>query len=586
MMRMKRCASNGILLRAVKTVFSAAPVFECFNILVSLAYGILSGLSVTYIQVFFDAISAHSAGQPIDASLLNVVAPFFVILISTEILSTFFNGIGKVWTMKVEGKMSVKLVRACTQYPPLSYENPAYLDQLNKAKEGMRSCIYMVGSIVVLLAYYVPYFLIVQSFLYRVSGVLSIILCLSFVPAIWEFAIHHRRSVENEDEVAILRRKKAAYSDCIIDPLFFKETRLLGAYRYFAVRLQESSTAIAGRRLKLAHKMSSNMLLVKGLSLSCFFALLAVLAHSAVAGNASIGGFSAVFLSVMSLFAAIDNIVHGQVGYIIIAGASAKNFISFIDDKTITHEDAIAPSPVCETDDIAIAFQDVSFSYPNASAVALKKVNVKIMKGETVAIVGENGSGKTTLARILLGLYQPDQGCVVCGRQYKNSSAFQQFAKYKMTLQENVEISDMGRNEPARAQALCASSAIQVDCLSDGYKTMLSKEFDGTDLSGGEWQRIAIARGLYRLEEGIMVFDEPTAAIDPIEETRLFSLFHHLAQGTTSIIITHRLGSARIAERILVMDQGQIVQEGTHDELVAKHGKYADMYEQQAQWYQ
>jgi len=223
-----------------------------------------------------------------------------------------------------------------------------------------------------------------------------------------------------------------------------------------------------------------------------------------------------------------------------------------------------------------------------------------VHKGETIAIVGVNGSGKSTLTRLLTGLHLPTSGeMLVDGRNadgiapkslYRGISAvFQKYQSYKMTVEENVRISDMETANDKTAPAVTdvlekADFPIDSEKLTEGLQTMLGKDFGGIDLSGGQWQRLAIARGLYR-DHDMIILDEPTAAIDPLEEADIYRKFAEISAGRTAFIVTHRLGSAQIADRIIVMDGGHIVDMGTHEELMQREGRYREMYHAQAKWY-
>jgi ATP-binding cassette subfamily B protein len=243
-----------------------------------------------------------------------------------------------------------------------------------------------------------------------------------------------------------------------------------------------------------------------------------------------------------------------------------------------------------------ITLEGAGFRYLGAEADSLKNITLKIKPGETIAIVGENGAGKTTLVKLLTGLYKPTAGSVKIGETDTNaasyrslfenvSGVFQKYQRYALTLKENVQIADF--ESDGNVEQILEENHIDPgdkDTFPDGLETMLSREFDGVDLSGGEWQRVAIARGFYR-DSDLIVLDEPTAAIDPIEESAIYKKFVEIAKEKTAVIVTHRMGSAKIAERIVVMREGEIAEVGTHDELVQKGGLYAGMYSAQAGWY-
>jgi len=242
---------------------------------------------------------------------------------------------------------------------------------------------------------------------------------------------------------------------------------------------------------------------------------------------------------------------------------------------------------------IDIAVNELNKYY--GSNHVIKGISFEINSGEKIGLLGKNGAGKTTLVRIFLVLYLPDEGSVQlhCLDTAKHgfaalyngvSGVFQNFQKYAMTLDENVRMSDLTRNASTEEVLTQASINLDEETFPAGAKTMLAREFDGVDLSGGQWQRVALARGLYRVHN-LVVLDEPTAAIDPLEESKIYRLFTEISKDKTAIIITHRLGSTKMADRVLVMDSGKIVATGTHESLMAEGGLYATMFAAQADWY-
>lgn len=247
----------------------------------------------------------------------------------------------------------------------------------------------------------------------------------------------------------------------------------------------------------------------------------------------------------------------------------------------------------------SIEFNDVCFKYPGTEKMVLNHVTFKINQGEKVSIVGENGGGKTTLIKLLLGLYEPDSGEILVGgyplKSYTRNvrkkifgTVFQDFSRYAISLKENVGVGNVEYiNNRAAIDAAIAKSKVSdfVHTLPQGKETLLSREFDkGIDLSGGQWQRIAIARA-FMGDKPILILDEPTSQLDPMAESELYSEFMDMSKDKTSIFVTHRLGSTAITDRIFVLSHGNIVQTGSHDELIAEGGIYADMFEAQKQWY-
>ncbi|WP_210429578.1 ABC transporter ATP-binding protein [Paenibacillus dendritiformis] len=246
-----------------------------------------------------------------------------------------------------------------------------------------------------------------------------------------------------------------------------------------------------------------------------------------------------------------------------------------------------------------ITIDNVSFSYVDTTTSVLKNIQLHIEPGEKVAIVGENGSGKSTLVKCLMGLYPVTKGEIRFDdvsidqldpdQLHKNITAiFQDFLKYSYTLRDNIGFGDVTRLEDMEWMREVAATT-GVDAIARGlkeeYATYLGRYLqEGEDLSGGQWQKIALARALFR-QSDIIILDEPTAALDPLTELEVYKLVRDLTENKTAIFISHRMAAARMADRIIVMEKGTITESGTHKELMALNGKYAQMYESQAQWY-
>jgi ATP-binding cassette subfamily B protein len=253
------------------------------------------------------------------------------------------------------------------------------------------------------------------------------------------------------------------------------------------------------------------------------------------------------------------------------------------------------PRPIRE----GFEFRNVSFAYPGTERRVLKDFNFHLHPGERIALIGENGQGKTTVVKLITRLYDPTEGQILLDgvdlRDYdlddlhqEMGVIFQDFMRYEMTVRENIGVGRVefehteAEIEDAAEKSLAASV---VKKLAGGYDQMLGRRFEtGVDLSGGEWQRIALARAYLR-DAQLLILDEPTAALDARSELEVFERFAELTQGKMALLISHRFSTVRMADRIVVLSGGQLVEEGNHSQLLALGGLYAEMFEMQAASY-
>jgi len=313
-----------------------------------------------------------------------------------------------------------------------------------------------------------------------------------------------------------------------------------------------------------------------------------------VNGEVNIGLMISLTLSVFtSLFGNLNSFTQ-----ILRNSGKYANTFSFYDQYFALTEDDYGDADAFP-DNFSIEFKDVYFTYPGTEKQILKGMSFNIRHGEKVSIVGANGEGKSTMVKLLLGLFQPDSGEILIGGKplsdYSQSvkkrlfgPVFQDFIKYSITLRENIgvgEVEKMNDKQILSAAMVKAKVDLFANDLTDGAQTLLGRDFEGgVDISGGQWQRVAMARA-FMGDKPILILDEPTSQLDPMAESQIYSEFAEISSGKSSLFITHRLGSTMITDRIYVIADGRVVQNGTHAELVEKGGLYADMWGAQKQWY-
>ncbi len=376
-----------------------------------------------------------------------------------------------------------------------------------------------------------------------------------------------------------------------------KEVKLFGLGEPLLRRYTEMFWKIFREDEALARRRSLVSLLWGLVATASFYVAYGWIVYQTVAGVITLGGMT-LYLTVIRQSQGTFTGIFDNLNRLYENGLFMDNLFGFL-DLTPQMVRPAQPAAVPERFRRGLEFRDVSFRYPGRDDWALRQINLRIAPGEKLALVGPNGAGKTTLIKLLTRLYDPTEGQILLDgvdlRDYdpdevrsKIGVIFQDFVRYQLTVRENIGFGRIEEldNRPRLESAAERGGADEVVAeLPDGYETTLGRWFDrGFELSGGQWQKIALGRAFMRDGE-VLVLDEPTAALDAEREHEIFQRFRELTEGKIAVLISHRFSTVRMADRIAVLENGQITELGSHEELVAAGGTYARLFEMQASGY-
>ena len=520
----------------------------------------------------------------------------FALVVAADLLTRAIALVDSVLSELHSNTVSMELMRHAASLDLRHFESSEYQDRLERARRqaagrnallaqifGQGQSIVTIVSLAAGLLVYAPW--------------LILLLLVSFTPSVISEAkfntrsyyLNRMRSPERR-ELEYLRYIGASAETAKEIKLFGLGAFLVGGFKRLADTIMQDNRRLATQRAIWGG-------LFAALSSMAYYGAYAYIVWRTVEGQFSLGDLaflSGSFLRLNGLF--------GQmlIGVTNIAGQSLylDDLFSFFDIKptiSLSSNPKPFPQPIRQ----GIVFENVGFRYPDTERWAVRGLNFSLRAGEALALVGENGAGKTTIVKLLTRLYDPDEGRIlVDGVDLRDIDIvdlrthigviFQDFIRYSFTAAENIGVGrveagvDRERVQEAAEQSLAAEV---IDRLPLGYDQPLGKLFaSGRDLSGGEWQKVAIARAYMRDAE-LIILDEPTAALDAKAEAEVFQRFKGLAKGKTAVLISHRFSTVRMADRILVLSGGRIIESGSHDELIAKRGVYADLFELQAAGY-
>src|SRR5713101_7139042 len=536
--------------RVLRLVWSTSAILTTLLGLLSLAQGFTPAISVTITALVIDTVVNAIRTHNTSLIWLPVGLQLGITLLSS-LLSTLSNIVKQLLQEQVSNRVQLDILKKADTLDLAFFENPEFYDKMRQAANQST---------------YQPVSMISQTFDLGRTTVTLISLIFLLLHLAWWLAI-----------IALI----------VPIPAFF------------------SSTRYGWRGYQLMRRHNINFLW-SGLTVLANSAIYLYVALQTIAGRITLGQltlYTQTAVQVGQNFQGLLNDISSTYENTLYINTLFE-FLEY-QPKIVSPPDPQPVDPPRKVEGLDIEFRDVSFTYPGKdpeTQAALKHVSFTIHAGEAVALVGRNGAGKTTLVKLLTRLYDPDEGDILIGgrniKEYDLKELreqvgviFQDYVNYYMTAHENIGVGRVDKIEHRElvmsAAGKSGASAV-IERLPQGYDTMLGRWFkdlkDSTQLSGGEWQKIALARAFMR-DARILVLDEPTSALDAHAEHEVFTHFRSLTEGKTAVFISHRFSTVRLADRIFVIENGSIIESGSHAELGALHGRDAELFDLQAEAY-
>jgi len=579
--------------------FRISPAITILWITIAAGTGIAIPVQVWAGSRMIDAISSSPSGSAYSPWLWLCLV--VISLGTTLLLDAFLGYVDARFREQIAPDIQASIYEHATQVDLAGFEHQAFHDHSMRIMTETESSVLKLNYVTTAISC-LPRFMGYSILLAQVDVRLLLVTMLPFVPNVWVWFRSGTVYWNTLSDQSRERRLASYYADRLADRQAAKEIRLFGLEGHFLAKWDENywSTrdALRHKGLVLAiqqrgSNIASSLVLLAGL-----IWLVARLPERTSAGDVTV--VVQAMISVPGIMFTLGDSLQ-RLGELSGYASDVRTFLSLPRPHAVGRSAATVSTIEQPTSGRGrIEAHELAFTYPNASQATIAGIDLTVAPGERIAIVGENGAGKTTLVKLLLGLYRPDAGVVTVNgenlahltpdqRRQRFSAVFQQYIHYPFSLADNITLGEDPDRETILLAHVMTLAGIETSTsrLISGATTgtILAPDLGGIDLSGGQWQRIAIARAAWRDAE-VLALDEPTAALDPVAEVEIFRRFADMSQNRTTLLISHRLGMARLADRIVVVTDGRITESGTHDELRAQGGAYAGMWAAQARWYE
>jgi len=586
--------------RAIRFVWEAGPGWTIASLALVFFQGALPLLALYVMKLIVDAVT-FAMTAPDKTAAFRHVALLIGLAIGVAMLNAFFQMISgllkEVQALEVTDHVQNILHAKSIEIDLAYYENPQYYDTLHRAQqEGPYRPTRIVNNLMQLGQSGISLVAMV-GLLFSFHWSVALVLFTAAIPGVLVRLKYSEKMYRWQRDRTQLERRTNYFNWMLTGGTHAKEIRLFGLGDLFSSRFSDLRRKLRREELEISRKRSVADFGAEAVATLAVFGCFGFIAYRTIRGGITLGDMVMYFGAFQRGLSFLRQML-GGLAALYEDNLFISNFYEFLDLEPRV-EEPVHPSPVPRPMKQGIVLDRVCFKYPGGNREVIKDISLSIRPDEVIALVGENGSGKTTLIKLICRLYDPSQGIITLDgidlRQFEVpalrreiSVIFQDYVQYHMTARENIWFGNIDLapdSEKIEKAAEHAGAGNLISSLPKAYDTILGKWFeDGEELSIGEWQKIALARAFLR-ESQLIVLDEPASSLDAKTEYEVFKRFRQLLEGRAAILISHRFSTVRMADRIYVLDEGQIMEDGSHEELMKLGGTYADLFEKQSKYY-